>query len=88
MFHMSHLLNRNGTMSHRVTSAVTKNNGVDSKKSVLSLSQLVLPTGIHISQIENFGVFSKCLVYQSFVWYIRKILYIIGIFLSDGLLET
>ena len=39
------------------------------------------------TKFEKFGIFSKCLVYNVLIWYIRKISYIIGIFLSEGLAE-
>ena len=48
----------------------------------------MLPTGIYIStKIENFGIFSKCLVYKFLIWYIWKTWYIFGIFLTEGLVE-
>jgi len=33
------------------------------------------------------GIFSMCLVYNFLIWYIRKIWYMFGIFLSEGLVE-
>jgi len=46
----------------------------------------VLPTGIYIStKFENFGWFSKCLIYKFLVWYIWNIWHI---FRSEGLFET
>jgi len=35
----------------------------------------------------KFGIFAKCLVYKFLIWFISKIWYIFGIFLSEGLLE-
>ena len=40
------------------------------------------------TKFENFGIFSKCLVYKFLIWYIWKIWYIFGIFLAEGLVET
>jgi len=37
------------------------------------------------TKFENFGIFSKCLVHNFLIWYIRKIWLIFGIFSSEGL---
>ena len=39
------------------------------------------------TKFENFGIFSKRLVYKFLIWYICKICYIFVIFLSHGIVE-
>ena len=40
------------------------------------------------SKLENFGIFSMCLVYKFLIWCIWKIWYISGTFLAESLVET
>jgi len=40
-----------------------------------------------IWNFEKFGIFSKCWVYKFLIWYIGKIWYVFGTFLSEGLAE-
>ena len=39
------------------------------------------------TKFQKFGIFSKCMVYNTLIWYIWKISYIFDIFLSKGLVD-
>ena len=57
-----------------------------------SLEHVLVPISVvnwYLNQNKffKFGIVSKCFVYKYLIWYISKIWYIIGIFLSDGLTE-